>query len=105
MMKPSLGGFSASVLANCEPKLLDDSKTVHLVFRNETNEIEFGKLSSSLLEHLKSNLRNNHIEFSTEVSKEKAKKILYTNQDKFTHFAESFPKLLEWETKLGLELK
>ena len=62
-------------------------------------------LSLELLEFLKASLKNNHITFSTEVSKEKAKKLLYTNRDKFNHFTEKHPKLLEWEQKLGLELK
>lgn len=103
--KKTLGGFSSSILSNTEPKLLPDNKTIHLVFRNETNELEFGKLSLELLEFLKSNLKNNHISFSTEISVEKAKKLLYTNRDKFNHFTEKHPKLLEWEEKLGLELK
>ena len=104
-MKQSLGGFSSSILANCDPILKEDGKTVHLIFRNETNELEFNKLSLDVLEFLKSSLRNNHVTFSTEVSKEKAKKILYTNRDKFVHFSKDYPKLLEWEQKLGLELK
>lgn len=104
-MKPVLGGFSSSILANCEPKLLDDSKTIHLIFRNETNELEFNKLSGGVLGYLKKNVRNNFITFSTEISKTKAKKVLYTNRDKFDHFAKTHPKLKEWEQKLGLELK
>lgn len=103
--KKTLGGFSSSILSNTEPKLLADNKTIHLVFRNETNELEFAKLSLELLEYLKSNLRNNHICFTTEVSVEKAKKLLYTNRDKFNHFTKKHPKLLDWEQKLGLELK
>ena len=105
LMKPSLGGFSTSILANCEPKLLEDNKTIHLIFRNETNELEFNKLSGGVLGFLKKNTKNSHITFSTEISKTKAKKILYTNRDKFDHFAKTHPKLKEWEQKLGLELK
>ena len=54
---------------------------------------------------LKKNMKNSHICFTTEISKTKAKKILYTNRDKFDHFAKTHPKLKEWEQKLGLELK
>jgi DNA polymerase-3 subunit gamma/tau len=104
-MKETAGGFSASILANCEPALLDDNKTIHLIFRNETNELEFNRLSLNLLEFLKSNLKNNHICFTTEVNKEKSKKVLYTSKDKFEHFSELEPKLLDWATRLGLELK
>ncbi len=104
-MKSKLGGFSSSIIGNCEPILLEDKKTIHLIFRNETNEMEFNKMSLKILEFLKSNLKNNHLSFTTEVSMEKAKKILYTNRDKFDHFVEQHPKLLEWEQKLGLELK
>lgn len=104
-MKNSLGGFSSSIIGNCDPKLSEDQKTIHLIFRNETNEMEFNKMSLGILEYLKSNLKNNHLSFTTEISKEKAKKMLYTNRDKFNHFAEKHPKLLEWESKLGLELK
>lgn len=104
-MKNTLGGFSSSIIGNCDPQLLEDQKTIHLIFRNETNEMEFNKMSLGILEHLKSHLKNNHLSFTTEISKEKAKKMLYTNRDKFNHFAEKHPKLLEWESKLGLELK
>jgi DNA polymerase-3 subunit gamma/tau len=90
---------------NCEPQLQPDGKTIHVIFRNETNELEFGKMSLDLLEHLKSSLKNNDLEFTTEVSIEKAKKVLYTNRDKFDHYAEKQPKLLDWATRLGLELK
>lgn len=103
-VKDTSGGFSGSVLANCQPKL-KENQTLHVIFRNETNLQEFIKLSENLLNHLKSSLKNNNIQFETEVNKEKAKKILYTNREKFDHFAESYPKLKEWENKLGLELK
>lgn len=104
-IKQTSGGFSSSILVNCEPKLNEDNKTVHIIFRNETNELEFSKMSASLLEHLKSSLKNNNIEFTTEVNEVKAKKVLYTNRDKFDHLAKTEPKLLDWATKLGLELK
>ena len=104
-MKETSGGFSASILANCEPALLKDNKTIHVIFRNETNELEFNRLSLNLLEYLKSNLKNNHICFTTEVNKEKSKKVLYTSKDKFDHFSELEPKLLDWATRLSLELK
>ncbi len=104
-MKETSGGFSASILTNCEPAILEDNKTIHVVFRNETNELEFTKLSLNLLEYLKSNLKNNHICFTTEVNKEKSKKVLYTSRDKFDHFSELEPKLLDWAARLGLELK
>lgn len=104
-MKETVGGFSASVLSGCEPQLLEDKKTVHIVFRNETNEIEFIRLSLDLIDFLKSELRNNHINFTTEVNKQKAKKVLYTNKDKFDHFSEKYPELVDWADKLKLELK
>jgi DNA polymerase-3 subunit gamma/tau len=104
-MKQTVGGFSASVLAGCEPILLDDQKTIHLVFRNETNEIEFIRLSLDLIEYLKSELKNNHINFTTEVNEQKAKKVLYTNKDKFDHFSEKYPQLIDWAEKFKLELK
>ena len=104
-IKRTAGGFSGSILTNCQPELLADSKTIHVIFRNETNELEFGRMSLELLEYLKSQLKNNHLNFTTEVSVAKAKKVLYTNRDKFEHFAISNPKLNDWMTKLGLELK
>jgi len=84
--------------------LLEDQTTVHLVFRNETNRKGFLRLSEDLLTHLKSELQNNNILFSMEVNKSKAKKVLYSNRDKFDHFSEKYPKLKDWENKLGLEL-
>lgn len=104
-IKQTSGGFSSSILVNCEPQLKEDNKTIHIIFRNETNELEFTKMSSDLLNYLKSNLNNNNIEFTTEVNQVKAKKVLYTNRDKFDHLTKTEPKLLEWATKLGLELK
>ena len=104
-IKQTSGGFSSSILVNCEPKLKEDNKTVHIIFRNETNELEFSKMSLNLLEYLKSKLKNSHIEFTTEVNQVKAKKVLYTNRDKFDHLAKAEPKLLDWAAKLGLELK
>jgi hypothetical protein len=62
-------------------------------------------MSSNLLDYLKTHLKNNHIAFSTQVSIEKAKKLLYTNKDKFIHLSKTHPKLVDWEQKLGLELK
>ena len=102
--KQDSGGFSGSVLANCEPTLLEDHKTVHLIFRTETNQTEFSRMEEEILIYLKSNLKNNFIEFDTEVNREKAKKVLYSNRDIFIHFTEQFPKLKDWETKLGLDL-
>lgn len=104
-MKLTSGGFTSSILVNCEPILKKDNQTIHLIFRNETNEIEFNKLSFDLLEHLKFELKNDHINFSTEVNKAKAKKTLYTNKEKFDHLAEKHPELNDWLQKLGLELK
>ena len=104
-VKKTSGGFSSSILVNCEPKLKEDNTTIHVIFRNETNELEFSKMSLNLLEYLKSSLRNNNIEFTTEVNQVKAKKVLYTNRDKFDHLAKTQPKLLDWAAKLGLELK
>lgn len=104
-VKEISGGFSASVLSGCEPQILDDQKTIHLVFRNETNELEFTRLSLDLIEYLKEELRNNHINFTTEVNKQKAKKVLYTNKDKFDHLTEKYPQLNDWADKLKLELK
>lgn len=104
-VKEISGGFSASVLSGCEPQILEDQKTIHLVFRNETNELEFTRLSLDLIEFLKEELKNNHINFQTEVNKQKAKKVLYTNKDKFDHFTEKYPQLNDWADKLKLELK
>ncbi len=104
-VKASSGGFSASILANSQPILRDDKKTIHVIFRNQTNELEFGKLSLGLLEFLKLNLKNSHITFTTEVNETKAKKVLYTNRDKFNHFSKTYPKLNDWAQKLGIELK
>ena len=104
-MKLTSGGFTSSILVNCEPILKEDNQTIHLIFRNETNEIEFNKLSLDLLEHLKFELKNDHINFTTEVNKAKAKKTLYTNREKFDHLAEKHPELNDWLHKLGLELK
>lgn len=102
--KQLTGGFSGSVLTNCNPKLNPDQKTIHVIFRTDTNQTEFLRLSDDLLIYLKSELKNNNIVFDTEVNKEKAKKILYSNRDKFDHYSEQFPNLKDWENKLGLEL-
>ena len=104
-LKQTLGGFTSSVLANCEPILKEDGKTIHVVFKNQTNESEFTGLSQELLPYLKAELKNNYLNFTTEVNITKAKKTLYTNKDKFDHMVNTYPKLNEWATKLGLELK
>ena len=103
-MKHTSGGFSGSILANCLPTLQEDNKTVHLIFRTNSNEAKFLNMSEELLVYLKSALKNNFITFETEINKEKAKKVLYSNRDKFDHFSEQYPKLKDWETKLGLDL-
>ena len=103
--KQTSGGFSGSVLANCLPTLKEDNKTIHLIFRTDTNEKEFNRMADDLLIHLKSTLKNNFIQFKTEVNKEKAKKVLYSNREKFDHFTEQYPKLKDWETKLGLAIE
>lgn len=103
-IKQTSGGFSGSVLANGQPTLQADGKTIHLIFKTETNEKEFNRMADEMLVYLKSNLKNNFIAFSTEVNKEKAKKVLYSNKEKFDHFAKKYPKLKDWETKLGLDL-
>lgn len=91
-------------MANCLPTINKDNKTVHLIFRTGTNQTEFTRLSEELLIFLKTNLKNNHIKFESEVNKEKAKKVLYSNRDKFDHFMEKYPELKDWENKLGLDL-
>lgn len=104
-LKQTSGGFTSSVLANCEPKLKDDGKTVNVVFKNQTNEAEFTTLAQDLLPFLKSELSNNYLNFTTEINASKAKKTLYTNKDKFEHLVATYPQLNDWATKLGLELK
>lgn len=104
MIKEKSGGFTGSILTSVDPKLFDNGTQILVVFRSETSLIEFDKLAPELLVHLKSSLKNNQIEFKTEVNIEKAKKVLYSNKDKFDHLVKDHPKLTEWAARLGIEL-
>jgi DNA polymerase-3 subunit gamma/tau len=99
------GGFTASVISTCQPQLQEDQTTIHTIFRTETNQIEFIRLSEDLLKYLKANLRNNHLKFTWEINQEKAKKILFTDREKFDYLIEKHPQLKDWENKLGLEFR
>ena len=104
-VRSSSGGFSASVISTCQPTLQDDHVTIHTIFRTETNQIEFIRLSDDFLKYLKSNLKNNHLKFTWEINQEKAKKILFSDREKFEYLVEKYPELRDWENKLGLEFR
>lgn len=104
-IKAVSGGFTGSILANCQPQLKADGVTILVTFKNETNEIEFNRMSLDLLDFLKAQLRNSNISFETQIIAPKEEKVIYTLQDRLNHIMEKYPQLEDWKDKFDLDIK
>jgi len=90
------------MVLNQKFELIDDT-TIKLTLTNSVKEVILDKFRSDLMQHLKSNLRNGNITLVTDLLEEEAKKMIYTNKEKFDHLAEKNPLLLKLKDRLGLD--
>ena len=67
------------------------------------HETMLNAIKSELTGYLREKLRNNTIQVTGHVQSEDAKKVIYTNREKFDFLAEKNPMLRELKDRLGLD--
>lgn len=82
---------------------LSDNNTITLKLTNSVKEVILDKFRSDLVHYLKSKLNNGGLRLVTQLLEEDAKKMIYTNKEKFNHLAEKKPILNELRDRLGLD--
>lgn len=93
----------ASILQIDEPTIKNKNE-IHFVLSNNTNKIELEKNKFVLVKFLREKLKNSKIELIIKVNKEKEKKFIYSNLEKFEKLKSINPSVekLRKEFKLGL---
>lgn len=100
--KKNEGKDSEYAVLKQEYHLLDKHKII-LKLTNSVKLNILDKFRSDLITHLKKELDNGQIELQAELVKEDAKRIPYTNKEKFEHLAQKKPILNELKNRLGLD--
>ena len=96
----------ASMLKRRDPEVDIDNATVHIKLDHKAAKLEFDGYRSDLLGKLKSKLRNDNIQLSFDILKQKDdadKGQTFTNSDKFNKLADKNPALKTLRKKLGLD--
>lgn len=78
----------------------------HVIKLKLTNAVKLNildKFRSDLIAHLKKSLNNRQLKLETELLEEEAKKMIYTNKEKFDHLVSKRPILKELQNRLGLD--
>ena len=94
------------MLKRRDPEVDIENATVHIKLDHKAAKLEFDGYRSDLLGKLKSKLRNDNIQLSFDILKQKDdadKGKLFTNSDKFNKLAEKNPALKSLRKKLGLD--
>jgi hypothetical protein len=88
-------------LLNQTIELHDSSVVLQLL--NPVQETLLNSLKQELMQHIREYLKNFSIQVTGELREDDAKKVIYTNREKFEHLAEKNPSLLELKERLGLD--
>ena len=93
-----------ATLSKRKPTLID-SQTIELVVDNKVQEDYINTIKNDLMEFLRQELNNFHLQFKLKVKEVKDEQMLYTGKEKFNKMAESNPtlKLLQQKLKLMVE--
>ena len=82
---------------------LKDLTTVVIKLTNAVKIDILDRFRSDLVTHLKSKLNNGKLVLEIELVKEEAKRMIYTNKEKFDYLAEKKPILKQLKDRLGLD--
>lgn len=77
--------------------------TITVFISNEALEPSFEKLRTDLLEYLRNELKNDHIQLKGIVKEIEKQKMLYTDKEKFDYLKSKYPALKDLQEKLGLD--
>ncbi len=80
-----------------------ENSVVTIQIHNSILELTFDKIKVELQAHLRSTLENDSIKVELEKLESSAKKMLYTNKEKFSHLTEKYPSLKLLQEKLSLD--
>ncbi|ELR68026.1 DNA polymerase III subunit gamma/tau [Fulvivirga imtechensis AK7] len=82
---------------------LKELTTVVIKLTNAVKIDILDRFRSDLVTHLKSKLNNGKLVLEIELVKEEAKRMIYTNKEKFDYLAEKKPILKQLKDRLGLD--
>tara|TARA_Y100000588_G_C14022438_1_gene824886 strand:+ start:371 stop:817 length:447 start_codon:yes stop_codon:yes gene_type:complete len=80
-----------------------EEHTITVFIANEALEPSFEKLRTDLLEYLRNELKNDHIQLRSVIKEIEKQKMLYTDKEKFEHLKRKYPALKDLQEKLGLD--
>lgn len=76
---------------------------IKLTLPNSFQSLTIEALQQELLTYLRTQLKNRHIQLSTEIEKVEGKKMIYTNSEKFEFLAGKYPNLKKLKKRLDLD--
>jgi len=82
---------------------LKNKTEIHLSIPNETNKVELEKNSTSLLQFLRKQLLNDHLNLRLHVDAKEEKKFIYTSEDKYQELIEKNPMIETFKKNFNLE--
>ena len=82
---------------------LKNKTEIHLSVPNDTNKIELEKNSTSLLQFLRKQLLNDHLNLHLSVDLREEKKFIYTAEDKYQELLEKNPMIKTFKKNFNLE--
>lgn len=85
-----------------EAFLYEDS-TITMRITNEALEGTFDRMRTGLLEKLRDQLKNDHLQLRSEIIEPEKKDMLYTDKEKFEHLKKKYPALKDLQERLGLD--
>jgi len=95
-------GDTDKLILNREVEKGDEHQVIiHLASQLEVSFLE--KLEVDLIQHLRTELENDHITLKREIMQEEESKKLYTSKDIFDHMVKENPNLKDLKDRLGLD--
>ena len=101
--KKLAGQDSAYMVLNQEVNVLDDGVTVPLVMTNSLQMDKLNEIRVELIQYLRRELHNSHINVKAELVKEEKQRKLYTASEKLNYLIEKNPQVGLLKEKLGLD--
>lgn len=77
--------------------------TITIRITNEALEGTFDRMRTDLLEKLRDQLKNDHLQLRSEIIEPEKKDMLYTDKEKFEHLKKKYPALKDLQERLGLD--
>ena len=103
--KENVGKHNLLSVLKCKKAILKENYNVHITLDNKVQEEVINDEKTKLLEYLKSQLENNSIYLTTEVSAKKKEDMkAYTAEDKFKKMVNKNPNLMNLKDKFDLEI-